>query len=235
MAVEKLSLLASYSGNLLEGAIVTLELSLAGLALSLLIGIVACMGRLSGTRLLRWPATFYTTVVRGVPDLVQLFLFYYGGQFLLNEIGDKMDWGYIDMNPFISGTATIGFIFGAYMAETFRGAILAIPHGQLEAARAYGLSPATTFRRITWPLMMRYAIPALGNNWLVLLKTTALVSVIGLQDLVGFANLAAKGTREPFMFYSASAVGFLILTSVSIAVLWWLKRRYSVGFTERRA
>ncbi|MBV7434818.1 ABC transporter permease [Cardiobacteriaceae bacterium TAE3-ERU3] len=228
-------MLLDYSSNLLEGALITLELSLAGLALSLLIGIVACMGRLSKMRIFRWPATFYTTVVRGVPDLVQLFLFYYGGQFLLNLLAKRMGWGYVDMSPFISGILTIGFIFGAYMAETFRGAILAIPHGQIEAARAYGLSPRTIFRRITWPLMMRYAIPGLGNNWLVLLKTTALVSIIGLQDLVGFANLAAKSTREPFLFFGAAALGFLVLTSISIAVLLWLKRRYSVGFTERRA
>lgn len=235
MLSEQITLLLDYSGNLLGGALVTLELSLAGLALSLLIGILACMGRLSKMRILRWPATFYTTVVRGVPDLVQLFLFYYGGQFLLNVLAKKMGWGYVDMSPFVSGILTIGFIFGAYMAETFRGAILAIPHGQIEAARAYGLSSKTIFRRITWPLMMRYAIPGLGNNWLVLLKTTALVSIIGLQDLVGFANLAAKSTREPFLFFGAAAVGFLILTSISIAVLLWLKRRYSVGFTERRA
>lgn len=234
MLSEQMTLLLDYSSNLLGGAMVTLELSLAGLALSLLIGIVACMGRLSKMRILRWPATFYTTVVRGVPDLVQLFLFYYGGQFLLNVFAKKMDWGYVDMSPFVSGILTIGFIFGAYMAETFRGAILAIPHGQIEAARAYGLSPKTIFRRITWPLMMRYAIPGLGNNWLVLLKTTALVSIIGLQDLVGFANLAAKSTREPFLFFGVAAAGFLVLTSISIAVLLWLKRRYSVGFTERR-
>ena len=234
MLSEQITLLLSYSGNLLGGALITLELSLAGLVLSLLIGIIACMGRLSKSRILRWPATFYTTVVRGVPDLVQLFLFYYGGQFLLNQLAKRMDWGYVDMSPFVSGILTIGFIFGAYMAETFRGAILAIPHGQIEAARAYGLPSKTIFRRITWPLMMRYAIPGLGNNWLVLLKTTALVSIIGLQDLVGFANLAAKSTREPFLFFGAAAIGFLVLTSISIAVLLWLKRRYSVGFTERR-
>ncbi|UJF24918.1 ABC transporter permease subunit [Suttonella sp. R2A3] len=227
------SILLGYEHNLLEGALITLELSLGGLVLSLVIGIVACAMRLSGIRVLKWPSVFYTTVVRGVPDLVQLFLIYYGGQFLLNMLADKMGWGYLDMNPFISGIFTIGFIFGAYMSETFRGAILAIPHGQHEAATAYALSRWTTFRRITWPLMMRYALPVLGNNWLVLLKTTALVSVIGLNDLVGFANLAAKSTREPFLFYAASAVGFLVLTSLSLGVLWWLKRRYSLGFTER--
>lgn len=233
MDAQASSLLLGYESNMLKGALVTLELSLGGLLLALVIGMVVCLARLSKYRVLSIPALAYTTVIRGVPDLVQLFLFYYGGQFLLNVIARQLGMGFIDMNPFITGIMTIGIMFGAYMAETFRGAILAIPKGQHEAAKAYGLSPLTTFWRITRPLMMRYALPGLGNNWLVLLKTTALVSIIGLNDLVGFANLAAKSKREPFLFYTASALGFLLLTTVSLGVLWLLKRRYSLGFEQR--
>lgn len=230
---SSLSLLYSYRGILLDGALVTIELSLLSLLLSLVIGIVVCMARLSGFRFLRWPAVFYTTVVRGIPDLVQLFLLYFGGQYLLNYIAYQMGWGSIDLEPFASGVLIIGFIFGAYMAETFRGAILAIPRGQIEAAVAYGLNKKTIFWRITWPQMMRYALPMLGNNWLVLMKSTALVSVINLHDLTGIAKTAANSTHQSFLFYSACAVGFLLFTTVSIWVLDILKRKYSLGFHER--
>ena len=124
---------------------------------------------------------------------------------------------------------------GAYMAESFRGGFLAIPKGQIEAARAYGLSHKSIFWRISWPQMLRYALPSLGNNWLVLMKNTALVSIIGLQDIVRIANAAARSAQKKdlfagFWFYGAMAAWFLLLTTVSIAILWWLRRRYSAGY-----
>lgn len=225
-----LSLLLQFLPNLLKGAAITVSLSLGGLGLSLVIGVFACFAKLSERRWLRAIATGYTTLIRGVPDLVQLFLFFYGGQYLLNAIGGWFGWDYIDLNPFVTGVVVIGFMFGAYMAESFRGGVQSIPKGEVEAARAYGMSGWQVFWRITRPLMLRYSLPSLGNNWLVLLKTTALVSVIGLNDLVGFANLAAKGQHQPFLFFSASAIGFLILTTLSVLVFRWLERRYSVGY-----
>jgi arginine/ornithine transport system permease protein len=136
---------------------------------------------------------------------------------------------YIDINPFMAGVSTIGFIFGAYMTETFRGAILAVPRGQIEAAYAYGMSRSQTFFRITLPQMIRHAIPGFGNNWLVLVKTTALVSIIGLDDMVRKAQLAAGATRMPFTFYIVVAINYLIITSISVTALKWLEERYSVG------
>jgi arginine/ornithine transport system permease protein len=158
-----------------------------------------------------------------------MLLIFYGGQELINYIGGQFEWDYIDINPFIAGTITIGFIFGAYMTETFRGAILAVPAGQMEAGRAYGMSGGQVFRRILLPQMIRHAIPAFGNNWLVLLKTTALVSIIGLDDMVRKANLAAGATKLPFTFYCIVALWFLAFTTVSVLFLRWAEKRYSVG------
>ena len=107
---------------------------------------------------------------------------------------------YIDINPFIAGISTIGFIFGAYMTETFRGAILAVNRGQLEAGYAYGMSGIQVFSRILLPQMVRHALPGFGNNWLVLVKTTALVSIIGLDDMVRKAGMAAGATRNAVYF-----------------------------------
>lgn len=135
---------------------------------------------------------------------------------------------YVDISPFIAGVLTMGFIFGAYMAETFRGAILAVEKGQLEAARAYGMSPFLLFRRVLFPQMVRHALPGVGNNWLVLLKTTALVSVIGLDDMVRKAALAAGTTQLPFTFYMAVALIFLVFTAISTTLLKWAERHYAI-------
>ena len=178
-------------------------------------------------------AQIYTTIIRGIPDLVLMLLVYFGGQVLINQIGPTLGYDeYIDINPFVAGVSTIGFIFGAYLAETFRGAILAVPDGQLEAGYAYGMSGFKVFTRILLPQMIRHAIPGFGNNWLVLMKTTALVSIIGLNDMVRMASLAAGATRMPFTFYMVIAINYLILTSISILILNWLNKKYSVGIIK---
>jgi len=124
---------------------------------------------------------------------------------------------------------TIGFIFGAYLTETFRGAILAIPHGQAEAGLAFGMRPLQVFRRIVLPQMLRLALPGFANNWLVLVKSTALVSVIGLTDMMQKAGQAAGATREPFTFYLVVGVLYLVITTVSVIALRALEQRYSLG------
>ena len=174
----------------------------------------------------------YTTIIRGIPDLVLLTLIFFGGQIMVNNLGKSMGWGYIDISPFIAGVLTLGFIFGAYMGETFRGAILAVPKGEIEAGYAYGMRPLQVFVRITLPAMVRHALPGFGNNWLVLVKSTALVSVIGLQDMVYNAGAAGGSTRQPFSFYLLVAFLFLVITAVSNSGLKWLDRRYSVGIRQ---
>ena len=193
--------LHGYGPSILEGTLLTIEVSLASLAISMALGIMGALAKLSPSKPLQLTAQTYTTIIRGIPDLVLMLLVFFGGQVFINQMGPLMGYeDYIDINPFMAGVSTIGFIFGAYMTETFRGAILAVPKGQIEAAYAYGMSRRQTFLRILLPQMIRHAIPGFGNNWLVLVKTTALVSIIGLDDMVRKAALAAGATRKPFTF-----------------------------------
>ncbi len=222
--------LHGYGPSIFEGTILTLEVSLSALMIAMVLGIIGALSKLSHSSILRTVAQIYTTVIRGVPDLVLMLLVYFGGQVLINQIGPLVGYDeYIDINPFIAGVSTIGFIFGAYMTETFRGAILAVNRGQLEAGYAYGMSEGLVFRRILLPQMVRHALPGFGNNWLVLIKTTALVSIIGLDDMVRKAAMAAGATRMPFTFYVVVALNYLIITTVSIYILKYLENRYSVG------
>jgi arginine/ornithine transport system permease protein len=222
--------LHGYGPSILDGTLLTIEVSLASLAIAVVLGIIGALAKLSNSTSLRIAAQSYTTVIRGIPDLVLMLLIFFGGQVFINQMAPKIGYdAYIDINPFIAGVLTIGFIFGAYMTETFRGGILAVPKGQLEAAAAFGMRRFQIFYRILFPQMVRHAIPGFGNNWLVLVKTTALVSIIGLDDMVRKASLAAGATRLPFTFYLVVAINYLVITSVSVYLLKWLEDRYSVG------
>jgi len=201
-----------------------------------LLGLAGATAKLSGRPLLVGLATVYTTLVRGIPELVLMLLVFYGGTIGLNHLisllGFKVT---VDINPFLAGVLTIGFIYGAYMTETFRGAILSIPRGQMEAAWAFGMGRFQTFVRITLPQMVRYALPGFTNNWLVLIKATALVSLIGLKEMTYLAKQASSATREPFTFFLFAAALFLVYTSVSLWALRWLDRRFSLGVKRSAA
>ncbi|MCI0510264.1 amino acid ABC transporter membrane protein 1 (PAAT family) [Chromohalobacter marismortui] len=229
--------LKGYGPRLLEGALVTVEVAVLSLLLALILGLLTASAKLSRHVLLHRLATLYTTLIRGVPDLVLMLLLFFGGQIGVNMITDWLYYQFdvdifISINEFVAGVVTIGFIFGAYMGETFRGAFLAVDSGQLEAGRAYGMSSRLIFRRIQFPQMMRHALPGLGNNWMVLLKTTALVSVIGLSDMVRIAAEATKATHEPFLFMVPVALIYLLIASVSEWGVARLQKRYNVGFGE---
>ncbi|MFH1138404.1 MAG: ABC transporter permease [Pseudomonadota bacterium] len=222
--------LHGYGSTILVGTVLTIEVSLLSLIVAMVLGVLGALAKLSNSRVLRGAAQTYTTLIRGVPDLVLMLLVFFGGQVFINRMAQRLGYEeYIDINPFIAGVLTIGFIFGAYMTETFRGAILAVPKGQIEAAQAYGMKKRQVFLRILAPQMVRHAIPGFGNNWLVLIKTTALVSIIGLDDMVRKAALAAGATRKPFTFYLVVALLFLAITTISVHVLKKLETRYSVG------
>ncbi|MEF8715376.1 MAG: ABC transporter permease [Accumulibacter sp.] len=224
--------LIEYSPSLLAGAWVTLKVAILSLMLAVCTGLLGAACKLSRLAPLRWWTALYTTVVRGVPDLVMMLLVFYGGQVLINQVSDYLEWEMIELNAFAAGVLTIGFIFGAYFTETFRGAFQAVPAGQMEAGRAYGMSGWQTFWRVLFPQMLRYALPGMGNNWLVLLKSTAIVSMIGLSDMTWLADQAGRSTHQPFTFYLAVCVLYLAMTSVSNAVLQRLERRYNVGVRE---
>jgi arginine/ornithine transport system permease protein len=223
-------MLHGYGSTILEGAWLTLSLALTSMTLAIALGLVGAAFRLSP---LKWLALFgegYATVIRGIPDLVLILLIFYGGQDLVNRVAPLLGHDqYIDINPFIAGVCTMGFIFGAYLSETFRGAFMAIAKGQAEAGAAYGMSGMQVFRRILVPQMIRFAIPGFTNNWLVLTKATALISVVGLQDMMFKAKNAADATREPFTFFLAVAALYLLLTTVSLLALRLLEKRSSVG------
>jgi arginine/ornithine transport system permease protein len=224
--------LHGYLPAILEGLVLTLQVSALSLAIACVFGLVGATAKLSGSRAARWAAQVYTTLIRGMPELVLMLLIFYGGQIGINRLAESQGWDYIDIPPFAAGVMTIGFIFGAYLTETFRGAILAVPKGQSEAGLAFAMSRATVMRRIVLPQMVRHAIPGFANNWLIMIKASALVSIIGLDDMVHRAGLAAASTREPFTFYVAVALIYLTLTSVSIFLLSRLESRYSLGVKQ---
>jgi len=219
-------MLHGYGASLLEGLAVTLGVALASLAVACVLGLAGAAAKLSRRPLLAGAAGVYTTLIRGVPDLVLMLLVFYGGQALVNHLAQRFGSdGYIDIDPFVAGVLTIGFIFGAYLTETFRGAFLAVGVGQREAGLAFGMSRWQVLRRITAPQMLRHALPSLSNNWLVLVKSTAIVSLIGLNDMMQKTQQAAGATREPFVFYAAAALLYLLITSVSELGFGWLDRR----------
>lgn len=222
--------LYGYSSSIMEGTVVTVNVALSSLVISVILGFLGALGKLSKVKILNIISLAYTTIIRGIPDLVLMLLIFFGGQVFINQVAYSVGYeSYININPYFAGVMTIGFIFGAYMTETFRGAIMAVHSGQLEAGYSYGMTRWQVFRRILVPQMIRYALPSFGNNWLVMIKATAIVSIIGLDDMVRKASLAAGATRKPFTFYLVVAVNYLIFTTISSYILQKLDERYSLG------
>ncbi|MBJ9739288.1 histidine ABC transporter permease HisQ [Acinetobacter oleivorans] len=221
--------LSGYGPLLLSGTWMTIQLALLSLLLSVIIGLIGASSKLSNIKALRYIATAYTTLIRSVPDLVIMLLLFYSLQLGLNQITEALQMDQIDINPFVAGVITLAFIYGAYFTETFRGAFQSVPTGQIEAAMAYGMTPWQVFRRVLFPQMMRFALPGIGNNWQVLIKATALVSIIGLTDIVKITQDAGRSTMQLFFFSIVAAAIYLVITTVSNLILMWLERRYSAG------
>ncbi|KAA8999369.1 ABC transporter permease subunit [Affinibrenneria salicis] len=212
---------------------VTLQLALAALLLAVLIGLLCALGKQSGVRWLNYMISPYTLLARGIPDLVLMLLVFYSLPALLNN-GIALYGGEyrVEFSPFTAGFVTLGGIFGAYMTETFRNALINIPRGEIEAAQAFGFSAGKTFRRIVLPQMIRLALPGFTNNWLVLVKATALVSLLGLEDIMFRARSAAESTGQPFTFYLLAGGFYLTITLLSVLALRRLSQRYSLGVRE---
>ncbi|MCP5280195.1 MAG: ABC transporter permease subunit [Rhodoferax sp.] len=222
--------MSQYYFSILHGALLTVAVSLAALVVSIVLGLMGAAAKLSGRLPLVALATVYTTIIRGIPELVLMLLVFYGGSIGINHLLELSGTGItLDIEPFTAGVLTLGFIYGAYMTETFRGAILSIPRGQFEAAAAFGMGPVQAFIRITLPQLVRYALPGFTNNWLVLIKATALVSLIGLQEMTYLAKQASAATRSPFAFFLFTAGLFLLYTWASLRALRYLNARYSLG------
>jgi histidine transport system permease protein len=227
-----MSSLGGFGPQIASGTLTTIELALLSLLGSFVLGLLGASAKLSKSRTLFGIATAYTTLIRAVPDLVLMLLIFYSLQIWLNDFTDYFGLDEIDLQPFTSGAMTLAFIYGAYFTETFRGAFLAVPKGQMEAARAYGMRPVLGFRRILFPQMMRYALPGLANNWQVILKSTALVSLIGLSDVVKAAQGAGEATLRTFFFTSIAGLVYLMLSTISKIVQFYLTRRFSLGVRQ---
>lgn len=222
--------MSGYYLGILQGSLISVAVALTSLALAVLLGLLTAAARLSKHRPSVLIATGYATVMRGIPELVLMLLVFYGGTMGLNHLLQLMgSTASVDINPFMAGVLTLGMVYGAYMSETFRGAILAIPAGQAEAAQAFGMGRQQIFMRIILPQMVRYALPGFSNNWLVLIKATALVSLIGLHDMTYLAKQASAATRQPFIFLLFTGLLFLLFTSLSLWGLRKLNHRYSLG------
>ncbi|WBL72873.1 ABC transporter permease [Serratia liquefaciens] len=228
MVTEYLPLLA-------QGAAMSLCVMLVSLAVALALGLVNALIKLFGPRWLRWVSTGYTTLVRGIPELVIMLLLFFGGEMLVNGALGLLGLGPLRFNTFISGVLAIGFVFGAYYTETFRGAFLTVERGQLEAAMAYGMSPGQVFSRVLLPQMLSFAIPGINNNWLGLMKASALVSILGLEDMVWLAEQAGRATQKPFLFYFLVALIYMAITAISSWGFSRLSRRYALASSNAGA
>ena len=212
----------------------TIQLALVSLVFGLVFGLIGAAMKLSRFAALRVLAGVYTALIRGIPELMVILFIYYGGVILVNNFAGSLGYDtYIDVSAFGAGVAALSLTFGAYATEIFRGAIRAVPTNQIEAARAIGMSPATTFRRILLPQVWRFALPGLGNTFLIILKETALVSVIGLEELMRKIDMAVGYTKEPFTFFLFAALIYLAMTAVVMWVQQGLEKRANRGVSGR--
>lgn len=220
-----------WGDDLAAGAAVTLAVAVAGFILGSSIGTLIAWARLSRNVGFRAIGHGYVTILRGVPDLLVIYLFYFGGSAALGALlGLFGNPGFTSVPSFAVGAAAIGVVSGAYQAEVFRASYLALSRGELEAARAVGMNTLLMFRRIVAPQILRHALPGLGNVWLLVLKESALVSITGLVELMRTAQIAAGSTRRPFDFFLSAAVIYLVITLISTLVFQLMEERARRGF-----
>lgn len=217
---------------LLQGAGVTISIALATLPFGLALGLAIALMARSGNALVRSFATLYTTVFRGVPELLTLYIIYFGFQIMMQRLLESVGVKGFSIPPFVAGMVALGIVLAAFSSEVWVGALGAIQKGQREAAAALGLSRSQAFRLVVFPQLIRVALPGLGNNWMVLLKETSLVSVITLQDIMFIAQRGSSNTKEPLLFFTAAALIYLFFSLIS----WWfferLERRSNRGYAS---
>lgn len=204
-----------WGDELLAGLWITVSLAVATLPFGLALGFVVALARRSKRWWANDLAAAFTTIFRGLPELLTLFLIYYGGAALVQALFRALGLGYVEVSPFIAGMIALGFVFAAFAAEVFSSAFKGIPNGQDEGAAALGLSRARTMRLVIFPQLVRLALPGLANLWLILLKDTALVSIIAVDDLMRQTRVAAGSEREPFFFYAVACLIYLALSMIS--------------------
>jgi len=215
---------SGYSLSLVEASWMTIQLAFTSLLVGLVLAVLFAGGEMSRHRLISWPTTALVTVLRGLPELlVVLFIFFGSGQIFFMITGD-----YVEISPFLSGVIALSLIFASYAAQTLRGALKAVSNGQREAASALGISRFHGFTRIVLPQAIRHALPGLTNQWLVLLKDTALVSLIGVTDLLKQAQLTSAATHESFTWYASAAAIYLVITLITQRAVKVIDKKFTV-------
>ncbi len=224
--------LHGFGPALAAGTLMTIQLALSALCLGLVLGLLGALAKTSPYKPLQWLGGSYSTIVRGVPELLWVMLIYFSTVNVLRELGEALGVGSLELSPFAAGVIALGLCFGAYSTEVFRGALLAIPKGHREAGQALGLSKTRILWRLTMPQMWRIAMPGLGNLFMILMKDTALVSVIGLTEIMRQAQIAVTSTKQAMTFYLVAAIIYLSLTIISMIGLHLLEKRASRGFVR---
>ncbi|GGA26728.1 ABC transporter permease [Amylibacter cionae] len=204
-----------WGGNLLRGLVNSLQIALGAFGMGLVIGLFGAYGKLYGGVVIRDLLGIYTTVIRAVPELVLILILYYVGTDLINKASEAMGYGRVEISGVVAGIWVLGIVQGAYSTEILRGAIQAVPKGQMEAARAYGMPAFLVMRRVTIPAMMSFAVPGLANLWLIATKDTALLAIVGFSELTLETKQAAASTRAYFTFFLAAGALYLIVTLLS--------------------
>ena len=220
-----------WGDELFYATLMTIAVSIAALLIGFLFSIIFTPLKLSDNKFLNFIANSYTTIIRGVPELLVIYLFFFGGSGAIMYVASIFGYfEYIEINAFITGSLAIGIISGAYSTEVFRGAIQSVDKGQFEACKVLGFKKHIYFIKVIMPQMLRLAIPNLSNVWQITLKDTSLISVTGLVEIMRQSYIAAGSTRDPLFFYSFAAVLYLMLTFFSMKLINRLETKYSRGF-----
>ena len=224
--------LHGFGPALAAGTLVTVKLALSALCLGLVLGLLGALAKTSPLKPLRWIGGTYSTIVRGVPELLWVLFIYFGSVTLMSQLGELLGMPGLELSAFAAGVIALGLCFGAYATEVFRGALLAIPKGHREAGMALGLSKGRIFSRLILPQMWRIALPGLGNLFMILMKDTALVSVIGLEEIMRQAQNGVTTSKEPFTFYLVAAFIYLGLTVLAMTGMHFMEKRAGRGFAR---
>lgn len=215
--------LTGYSLSLVQASWMTVQIAFASLLLGLVLALIFASGEMSKVRIIRWITTLWVTIVRGLPELLVVLFIYFGSTQILFLISGE----FIEVSPFLSGVIALSLIFASYASQTLRGALKAVSKGQRESASALGIAKHHAFFRIVLPQAVRHALPGLMNQWLVLLKDTALVSLIGVTDLLKQAQLTSAATHEAFTWYATAAAVYLVITLVTQKAVKLIDNRFS--------
>jgi len=220
-----------WGDELFIATLMTIAVSITAMLIGFVFALIFTPLKLSKYKILNLIGNFYTTVIRGVPELLVIYLFFFGGSGAIMYVASIFGYfEYIEINAFITGSFAIGIFSGAYSTEVFRGAIQSIDKGQFEASKVLGFNKYIHFFKVIMPQMLRLALPNLSNVWQITLKDTSLISVTGLVEIMRQSYIAAGSTRDPLLFYSFAAVLYLLLTFISMKFLNRLEKNYSRGF-----